>query len=107
MNDIEQKLLHIEASVKELRDLLTLPPAPISETEYLLASSANATHLGYSLEQFSSGMAVRRELIQEGEDFSQAQPGPYRCKHGCERDGLMDRIHALENGLHCIVGETK
>ena len=107
MNEIEQKLQRIEASIKELRDLLTLPPAPISETDYLLESPVNAAHLEHSLGQFSSGMAVRRELIQEGEDFSPEQPGPYKCKHGCERDSLMDRIHALENGLPAIVGETK
>lgn len=24
------------------------------------------------------------------------QPAPYRCKHGCERDTLLDRITAME-----------
>ncbi|WP_103727620.1 hypothetical protein [Novosphingobium sp. HII-3] len=27
--------------------------------------------------------------------YDTPQPAPYVCKHGCERDALMDRIHAL------------
>ena len=33
-----------------------------------------------------------------------AQLEPYRCKHGCERDELKDRIYALEIALKRIAG---
>ena len=37
--------------------------------------------------------AARAAPRTEGDDGE--QPAPYRCKHGCERDELMDRITAL------------
>jgi hypothetical protein len=32
------------------------------------------------------------------------QPAPYRCKHGCERDELMDRITALSAEVERLRG---
>ena len=54
-------------------------------------------------------LALARRIAAERGAVVVGEPAPYRCKHGCERDALMDRAAAAEaenarlrEALHCI-----
>jgi len=77
-------------------------PAEAPDDLYFAAALANAYRTG-DLVLIDDGAVERvgRALesvshIAEREAVVVAEPAPYRCKHGCERDALMARATAAE-----------